>query len=193
MSGPDIVARLRAATGQAHQRLDERLDIIARLSDHSSRRTLVARFWGLHAGAEPALAPALGSVAGLDLVHRSRMAAFAADLAALDLDETALERCPVDAPAEPGEALGFLYVLEGSSLGGKVIRRAMAARGRDLTGLGFLDPYGARTGERWCDLLTVLRRESEGETAGSGDAIVRGGITGFARAEAWLCDAPGET
>lgn len=41
------------------------------------------------------------------------------------------------------EALGFLYVIEGSTLGGRLILRELAAGGAEITGLSFLDPFGA--------------------------------------------------
>ena len=47
--------------------------------------------------------------------------------------------------------LGALYVLEGATLGGQVLRREMAQRlGVNAdNGGAFLDVYGAETGRRW--------------------------------------------
>jgi heme oxygenase len=81
--------------------------------------------------------------------------------------------------------LGFFYVLEGSTLGGKIINRKVEADGGDLTGLSFLSPYGARTGERWRSFLAVLD-EADVDEAATG-AIVAGGVRAFETAIDWLC------
>ena len=96
---------------------------------------------------------------------------------------------PAAAPEAPppvgslGEALGLLYVLEGSTLGGKVIRRQVEASGGDMAGLTFLDPYGAQAGERWRSFLAVLDRAAGAEPEGA----VAGARAGFRHAELRLC------
>ncbi|NWE37249.1 biliverdin-producing heme oxygenase, partial [Pseudomonas gingeri] len=86
------------------------------------------------------------------------------DLHALGLDDpavAALPRCtslpPLDTPAA---CLGALYVLEGATLGGQILRREMAQRlGLDAdNGGAFLNVYGAETGRRWKDFLDYLSR-----------------------------------
>lgn len=185
--GIDVVARLRAATGDAHARLDARLNILDVLADPDGRRRLVGRFYGLHAGAEPVLAPLLRDLEGLAFPDRSRAPALARDAAALGLDPERLPLCPMAPPRSVPEALGIFYVLEGSTLGGRIIRREMAARGHDGTGLDFLDPYGTATGERWRAFLAVLQRESPPGDDETGRAVAEGGVAGFGHAEAWLC------
>jgi heme oxygenase len=82
----------------------------------------------------------------------------------------------------------MLYVLEGSSLGARVIRKQAAAQGQDMTGLSFLDPYGAAVGERWKAFTAVLARECPADDHQAVEDVVRGGVAGFACAESWLCD-----
>ena len=184
----DIVARLRHATGEAHRRLEERLDIVEEVRCRDRRQALVGRFWGLHEGAERALAPTLGAVAGLDYPARRRAALIEADLAALGGNERGpLPVCEVEHIKSRAEALGFFYVLEGSTLGGKVIRRELAALGQDATGLSFLDPYGPEVGERWRSFLAVIRRECPSAEGDLADETVRGAVSGFRHAEGWLC------
>jgi heme oxygenase len=184
----DIVARLRHATGEAHERLETRLDIIRRVCRPGERRAIVERFWGLHEGAERALAPMLDDVDGLDLPARRRAGLIEADLADLGRNEREpIPVCPVEHAKSRAEALGFFYVLEGSTLGGKVIRRELAALGQDTTGLSFLDPYGADSGDRWRSFLAVLRRECPSGQDDLADETVRGAVSAFKHAEGWLC------
>ena len=188
IEGADIVARLRSATGEAHARLEDRLNIVEALAHPDGRRRLVARFFGLHAGAEPALAPLMSGLAGLDFAARDRAPLLERDIAALGLERGRVPVCPVEPPACEAEALGFFYVLEGSTLGGRIIRREMEARGLSGDGLSFLDPYGPETGARWRAFLDVLRRRAPAGSRAATDAVVRGGVAGFARTEAWLCE-----
>lgn len=173
---------LREATSAIHQRLDDRLDVISALSDRKRRDVLLDRFAALHAAAGDALLPELDAVEGLD--YRARHAAR----------ERAGRRVPVDAPAFPlpanrCEALGLCYVVEGSTLGGKVILRELAARGVCGEDLSAFDPYGAETGRRWRDFLSVLEREVAGSPFRLREAM-RGALRGFLHAEAVLCGDP---
>src|SRR5205085_12280596 len=123
---------LREATRQAHRDPEDELKLLERVSTPAGRRALVQRFYGLHAGAERALGPLLSTVAGLDFEARRRAPLLAADLAELGVDAGRTPVCTLATPGSVGEALGVFYVLEGSSLGGAVIRRMLAARGEDM-------------------------------------------------------------
>lgn len=182
----ETTARLRAETATAHERLETDLDIFAHVRRPPDRRRLVERFHGLHAGVERALAPWLEQVAGLDFAGRSRLPHLRRDLTALHAAlPAALPVCDVGPVGDRGEALGLLYVFEGSTLGGHVIRKRLAAEGQDADGLSFLDPYGAAVGERWRAFLAVLERQTADEAARA--SAVRGGRRGFDLAHGWLC------
>lgn len=178
------LASLRAATRSHHERLDAGLSFPEALASRTGRRRMAGRFYGWQAGVERALGDLLSDIEGLELETRLRAAGFDADLRALELDMAGLPICPVPAVRTPGEAMGLLYVVEGSTLGGKVIRQRVRAGGGDLEGLGFLDPYGVRTGEMWRAFLGVLEREACSDGV-RGD-VVRGGVMGFEQAELWL-------
>lgn len=181
----DVLTRLRGATRDNHERLEQRLNILERMASSEGRGHLVRRFHALHAGAEAVLAPWLADLPGLDFEHRRRVALLADDLRTLKVAPSA--PAVIARPACAGEAMGMFYVLEGSSLGAKVIRRQAALRGLDMAGLSFLDPYGSRTAERWRGFLDVLDRESAARGPAWDDAVVKGGREGFAQTEAWLC------
>lgn len=181
----DVLSRLRAETRTAHEALETDLDIFRHLGSEEGRRRLARRFHGLHAGAEAALGPWLSPVPGLDYDTRRRGPALDRDLA--HFRETAPAPCPVTPPASRAEALGFLYVLEGSTLGGQTIRKQLHKQGQSLAGVSFLDPYGAETGPRWKSFLAILDRECPANDPDAGQAAARGGIRGFAAARDWLC------
>ena len=180
-----VLDRLRATTAEAHQRLETRLDMVTHLAVPAERRRLVERFHAWHGGSEAVMTPLLSDIVGLGYAGRRRTVELTSDLAVLGGQPQAGRR--IAAPANAAEAMGRLYVLEGSTLGGKVIARQLAARGLNMTGLSFLDPYGAETGERWRKFVLILEREGAVSEKAS-DSIVRGAVAGFVQAERWLCE-----
>lgn len=181
----DVLSRLRAQTRSSHEALEADLDIFRHLADDEGRRRLARLFHGLHAGAEAVLRPWLTLVPGLDYEARRRRPLLDRDLA--HFGEAPPTPCDMARPASLAEALGLLYVLEGSTLGGQVIRKRLLARGLGLDGVSFLDPYGADTGPRWKAFLAVLDRECPPERPGDVEAAARGGVAGFTAAHGWLC------
>jgi heme oxygenase (biliverdin-IX-beta and delta-forming) len=173
------VSRLRAATGEIHRRIEARLDIVARLADPSSRHEMIRRFATLYLPADAALEGFLAGVPGLGAGRpQARMLSQPARCVLLP---------PFPAPESRAEALGMLYVLEGSMLGGRVILKALARKGVNDPALAFLNPYAAETGARWQSLLAVLEREASDDEARIA-AICTGARRAFQHAERILCE-----
>lgn len=115
---------LKAATAEAHQRLDDRFSTL-----DLAKRDDYAAFLMAQAGAFPPIEAALDRAGVeslvLDWPTRRRSAALLADLADLGLEP------PPPAPAPPlsseADSLGALYVLEGSRLGGALLIRTVPA------------------------------------------------------------------
>ncbi len=183
MSQPQIIEALREATGEAHKALETDIDLFGRVADPERRRDLVARFHRLHASVEPAVAPYLASLPGLEFGHRRRADGVAQDLA--DLGGQPLTATPPTV-GSAAEALGWWYVLEGSSLGGRVIHRTLLGQGKDLVGLSFLHPYGPDTGDWWRRFVEVLDAADRREPETRPD-VLAGGVAGFRYAHEVLC------
>ncbi|WP_176695976.1 biliverdin-producing heme oxygenase [Phenylobacterium immobile] len=178
-----LIAELRAGTADAHQSLEQALDLFERIRTPAGRREVVGRFFGLHAGLEDALHPHLSQWPGLDFAVRRRTPHLERDVRSLGGDPTALRRHPWPSLKGPAEALGLFYVLEGSTLGGAVIEKQLKARGERLDGLSFLHPYGDQTGARWRTFMAVL----DAAPADQSPSVVDGARLGFQCAETWLC------
>lgn len=173
--GP-VLALLRERTADIHRRLEDGMDAIGRLASPASRDDLVQRYHQFHSAVEAAMAPGLASAhAG-----RWRRAGRVADA----LGELGLPPLPAPAlaPFDRAGALGALYVLEGSSLGGRVILKDLARRGADCRGLAFLDPHGDGVVARWRAVVDLL----EGEAADP-LGVVTGAIAAFGHARSMLC------
>ena len=181
----DIRRRLRDASQADHQKLEGRLDIFSKVRTLEGRRGLAQGFYALHAGAEVQLAPLIADLPGLDFEARRRTPILRRDLATLEAATPPAADCRPFADA--ASALGMLYVLEGSTLGARVIRRELQARGEDMAGLGFLDPYGDEVGERWRACVAVLEREAAAPR--DAEAMIAGAVDGFRHVQQVLCGA----
>jgi heme oxygenase len=162
----DVLQTLRTATAHEHEQVELALDLLSPALDRARLThvlTLLHAFWrtaedGLDAWAdrEP------GDAAGVDWSRRRRSALFAADLRALGA-APADDGPELPAVAGTDEALGRLYVLEGSTLGGTFIDRHLATL-PDLAaarGLRAFSPYGAETGAMWHAFRRFTRERAE--------------------------------
>jgi heme oxygenase (biliverdin-IX-beta and delta-forming) len=190
-AGTDVLRRLRTATAAEHRAVEDTLDLLdPRLTRNRLVEVLTAMhgFWlAAEAGLDAWARARPGDAARVDWSRRRRSQLFAADLAALGAPG------PVPTPDLPpvagtDEALGRLYVLEGSSLGGVFIDRHLAGLPQ-LAGAGRLaafSPYGQDTGAMWHAFRQVTRdRVAEG---GDADRMVGAAQETF-RALAGWCGA----
>jgi heme oxygenase len=149
----DLLTRLRRETAQAHARLERELDLLRAPASRRRFARLLGRFHGFHLVWEPVVARALRDDTFFAPRHRGDL--LRTDLRALGLDEreiAALPACEAAAglATTRAAAIGSLYVLEGSTLGGQVIGRALAgAPWLPPGGLRYFDPYGRETGTLW--------------------------------------------
>jgi heme oxygenase (biliverdin-IX-beta and delta-forming) len=177
------IDRVREATHAIHRDLDETLHIVDRLSAMDQRVGLLAGYRFLYRKIEAKAACFLCGVAGLDFLARPRSALVTEGIRALG-HPVSLDRPVSLRILTRAQALGALYVLEGSSLGGRTILKELKRRDVSLVGLDFLDPYGNRTGQRWKSFLTIFEREI---TSGEENAdAVKGALDTFAFAKACL-------
>ncbi|MCZ2857647.1 biliverdin-producing heme oxygenase [Blastococcus sp. VKM Ac-2987] len=169
-SGDDDVLRvLRTGTAEEHQGLEDTLDLL----DPELGRDRLALVLGLmhgfwtaaEAGLDEWAARRPADAGTVDWASRRRAGLFAADLAALGAPVTAAAPA---LPPVPGtdEALGRLYVLEGSTLGGTFIDRHLAGLpGLAGVRLRAFSPYGPETGAMWA----AYRRVTRDHVAAGGD------------------------
>lgn len=144
---------LRAATSALHQALERDAGVEARLRDADTRADVVERLWRFHRRCEAAIAPWTPALQAAGFRHDARSPRIRRCLDELGgVASPDPELASVTLPA----ALGWLYVAEGSALGGRVMRQAMVRDGIDLMGLDFLCDDARATGARWRDCLMAL-------------------------------------
>lgn len=182
-SGSDLMARLRQETAASHARLEASLALLQPPLNRDRFVTLLERFYGFHAVWERTLSPHFEP----DFVEpRRRTHLIEADLAALGCS-TAQSNPPLclaaaDLNRTPERALGSLYVMEGSTLGGQVIVRGLAGTGWGER-LSYFNPYGAGTGSMWSAFKAMVSKKS-GEAADP--KIMAGATATFDLLQDWL-------
>lgn len=163
---PTILAALRRTTGHDHARLEADLGLVERSLTSARYRRVLEAFHGYHAAVEEPIRVIPGVISlALDLDRRRKLALLERDLRALGLDGRSLAEIPAASgaavPRTVGEALGCLYVLEGATLGGRIISRRLASLGvAPAAGGAYFHGYGPHTGEMWRALVVVLDEAS---------------------------------
>lgn len=174
-----MIDDLRAATRQLHQRLEERFDAIALLSDASSRARTIRRYASFHLPADIVLGRSLGHIQALEMARRTRgdlLAPHAEGWIWIDFPE----------PSCVAEGLGMLYVVEGATLGGNVILKKLRQNAEERPEFAFLHPYGSQSGLMWNRFLSAADAEI-GRDSHALEMACRGAVTAFRHAEYVLC------
>lgn len=175
-----LLHRLRTETRDEHESIERDLDWERRVANRARYREMLARLHGFHAVWEPAVAAALDDPEFFEPRRKSAMLAS-------DLDRLG----PVSGyPCYPrpirffgsDDALGSLYVLEGSTLGGQLIARRVAAT------LGFdgryHSAYGSAAGAMWRGFQAYLLKQARDE-----DVVVNSARRTFGDLHWWLTKA----
>lgn len=165
-------ARLRDATTDAHARLDAQL---GDMQDAGHYRAYLRGMHGFLATVTPGLARH-GEALGWSL------APWRGDL---DADLQTVQGAPIAAEAAQAgnrdEAVGLLYVIEGSALGARVLLRRASALGYDPSrGTAFLHRHADLDSGRWPAFLAFLGRW---ESRIDADSACQGALAGFAVAD----------
>ncbi|SHI58626.1 Heme oxygenase [Roseomonas rosea] len=178
-AGNSLRDRLRAETRADHDRLEGGLALADPGLTLGRYRAVLSRFFGFWAGWEPRVAAELSDDAFLS--PRRRLHLLRGDLRALGVVPETLPTCPPPALRGHGEAMGSLYVMEGSTLGGRVILKGLEGLGLPAAGgHSYFNGYGEATGAMWRGFLERL--EAEPDAA----AVLRGAKATFAALADWM-------
>lgn len=184
----DVLHLLRTGTAAEHESVERTLDLLDPGLDRARLTGVMTRMHAFWRAAEAGLddwADRFPSDArAVTWSARRRTSLFAADLDALGA--TPGDADPVlSRVGDTDAALGRLYVLEGSTLGGTFIDRHLRTLPR-LEGIRLraFSPYGAETGAMW----HAFRRTTRARVARGGDTgAMLAAATGTFRALATWC------
>jgi len=188
---PTLCLRLRTETRDAHSELEAKLGLPQRIATLDEYIRCLVDFYRFYAPLEQALAEfPEWPMAGVRLRERERTPWLLDDLRALGLDPRELDWAPQAFLPRLGgfaEALGALYVLEGSTLGGRfILLHVEAALGDAISGAeAFFAGHRERTASLWKDLRTAI--DAYGAAyPDQADAAVAGAVATFRAVGDWM-------
>lgn len=188
-----LLSQLKSDTAFLHEQIERTLDADRRFKSIDPYRKLIVRFLGFYRPVEALITSHLANEDLLELGRRRKTALLIDDLRALGIPQDAIDDIPVCAAfpdiETPAQALGCMYVLEGATLGGKLIRRQLASH-LNLepgTGSSFFASYGDDTGPMWkrfCSFVTQYETAHKEECF----QIVSAAKDTFEKFEQWIAE-----
>jgi heme oxygenase (biliverdin-IX-beta and delta-forming) len=194
-----ILSRLRLETRGEHEAVEQVLDLMSPSLTREGYGQRLEHFYGFYAPLEQALQARRDGAAGgageaalspgskLALTARlTKTAHLRQDLQRLGVITRDLPLCRDLPPLHlEAEVLGCLYVLEGATLGGRMITQHVQATFgiTPATGGSFFEGYGADTGKMWQTMRQLL--VSGAPDVQSEDTMVANAIATFACLRRW--------
>jgi heme oxygenase len=174
-----LAQRLRAETAEAHAKLEAVVGFDIHRPSVATATAMLESFYRVLATLEPAMMALLP----FRLRDRQRLCLLSADLAALGraIDPRLEPSLASAMPRNEAEAMGALYVMEGSTLGGKLIAKSLrTCSDWPVRGICYFNPYGERTGAMWA----AFQLELAAVPTAHAESVVRGANQTFAMMEA---------
>lgn len=187
---PKLLERLKTETAAEHADIERAADILNPRLELEQYRTYLERTLGFYLVAEHAFwRMGVWDALGLAASEREKLPILAEDIVLLgNLEPEKISPCP-EGPSfgSTAEAVGGAYVLEGSTLGGRVISRHIQRVFGPNVPRSFLECYGSRTAEQWQTFRAALTRYAR--TRGMEDQVVAGARETFRTFTRWLKEA----
>jgi heme oxygenase len=171
------LAAIRLATSGPDDRVEASVDLAACLTSRAAYAQLLTRYLALYDPLETLLATLTGPAAQLaSTLYRPKAHLLRRDLQILATHPAAPTPTPPRFPAlnHPDSLLGALYVIEGSSLGGRYIARDVhKTLALDATsGAAFFTGDGDATPAHWKLVTDTLNREVADPTLAAQSATI---------------------
>lgn len=182
-----VLQMLRAATAVQHKALEARLPLTHPDLDRDAYQRIIQAYYGFHAPLQRQIERFHASQFAQP--ERQKVPALVKDLRALGLSDSQIGALPLCADLPPltceADLLGIMYVMEGATLGGQVLRRIIAERlAIDAdNGAEFLDVYGRDTGRLW---KAFLRQLADFDHPDYNQQVVDSACTTFTSFADWL-------
>jgi heme oxygenase len=163
-----LIEKIRQQTRPNHEALEHAMSpFIMQVSNVNEYARLLRFFYGYFKPVQRAIDQALDREKLPDYDQRRKPEWILRDLQDLGEKDHAGIPLYTEAPSvnDPAEAIGALYVLEGSSLGGKVICNIIAGNLGipDKKGLSFFYGYGPAAAVKWKDFMAVINSYTDAE------------------------------
>ena len=183
---PAILDRLKQETRVYHLALESHLAFLTEDVTVGPYRKLLAAFYGFYLPWEDAIRPWREEIFGEAAPAREKTASLIEDLSFFEVAIDCLPICCQTPPADGlPAALGNLYVMEGATLGGRLIalnvERSLQLSG--YRGYKFFSSYGINAGPMWRAFRKALTDLS---TRANEEKIIDSATAAFKSMRAWL-------
>ncbi len=191
--GHSIMAKLRLETSEAHTSIERSPAMRAIFSeDYSLKnyRSLLRRLWEFYSPLEREVFGKFPKDLATELEYRRKAHCLAADLCALGDTAPVSEDLALPAFTSPAERAGSLYVTEGATLGGQLIRKRLHDHFGDaiVPALSFYSGYGKQAAKEWRAFGALFGGLFDRAGASVQDHVVAGANATFNAMERWLND-----
>jgi heme oxygenase len=153
-----LSSNIKEATHTAHQQLEvivvKKLKAIRSQAEYAD---LLKHFYAYFNKVEQAIAPFITTEVLPDYASRRNSSHIKNDIEALGATVTDLPLAEAPAIPDTISALGALYVMEGSIMGGRIIVQMLEKAGI-TQGVSFFSGYGEATGRMWQGFTEVLNQ-----------------------------------
>lgn len=183
--------RLKQQTQPYHEALEQKMDWQRIASSEQAYRRLLQQFYGFYLPLEMHLERLPWSNLLFDFEARRKTPLLAQDLQFLGDTPASLASLPLccDLPEVDNvpQAWGCLYVLEGSTLGGKIILRSLRRllNINEIEGGSFFDSYGSEVGPMWHAFGQAVNTYTAGQSNSEG-VLIAAACNTFQKIDQWL-------
>lgn len=187
-----FLQKLRNETAECHLALEKNPYSVALMSPSvtiENYLNYLTKLYGFVSGFEKNVFPSLIDV-DPDIENRRKTHWMEQDILVLGGDLTKIPVMPAEVFSKhythEAVALGGLYVLEGSMLGGNIIKKHLSEKLNDsvIDKMRYLTAYGAETGKVWKNFLTLLTHHASDKN--KEDAIIKSAVITFRFIDEWL-------
>ena len=181
-----LLEQIRQATAANHEKLENQLiPFLHSMQAKDEYSLLLQSFYGYIYPVQEKINTYIDATIVPDINQRRNAALISNDLAGLGTGFTQTKSPELPAIDNHAAAMGALYVLEGSTLGGKMISKMITDKLGSDTSVAFFSGYGAETGPMWKKFIGYLEHPSH--KAGS-EAILTAASETFRLFGTWLED-----
>jgi len=155
-----LSTEIREATKDAHQSLEKQVVLrLKNIRSNADYAALLKFFYAYFNGLEEALKPYITAEVLPDYGARRNSGFLKNDIEALGSNTTDLPGAAIPEITNHLQALGALYVMEGSIMGGGIIVKMLEKAGV-TQGVSFFSGYGEATPQMWGAFTAVLNQQA---------------------------------
>lgn len=159
-----LSTKIKEATKEAHQQLEKQVVLkLKAIRSDADYADVLKHFYAYFNAVEKAIAPYITADVLPDYAQRRNSSYLKSDIVELGQTATNLPETVAPRIENVQQALGALYVMEGSIMGGSIIVQMLAKHGVEQ-GTSFFSGYGSQTGAMWSKFVAVLNANAQNET-----------------------------